>query len=100
MLIFVTNHDEPCDEGRVSDISEFIVVDVCLHLQVEQETLIDDVRNPATATSGQKKICLVSRVRIQTRLHLTQKTKCHHMTVQLIRSSNYAELTLVHLLGL
>lgn len=54
MLIFVTNHDKPCDEGCISDIPEFIVVDVRLHLQVEEETLIDDVGNPAK-TSGQKR---------------------------------------------
>lgn len=49
----MTNHNKPRNEGCVSDIPQSIVIDVCLHLQVEEETLIDDVGNPAT-TSGQE----------------------------------------------
>lgn len=53
----LTHHDEPCDERCISDIPEAAVIDVCLHLQVEEEALIDDVGDPAT-TSAQKRICL------------------------------------------
>lgn len=43
----MTHHDEPRDEGRVSDVPETAVVDVRLHLQVEEEALVDDVGKPA-----------------------------------------------------
>ena len=52
---FLTHHDEPCDEGSVFDIPEAVVIDVCLHLQVEEEALIDDVGSPAETS-----ICLIS----------------------------------------
>lgn len=52
----VTHHDEPRDERRVPDVPEAAVVDVRLHLQVEEEALVDDVGNPAggTAQEGAK----------------------------------------------
>ncbi len=46
-MLMLTHHDKPRDEGCVSDIPETAVIDVCLHLQVEEEALIDDVGNPA-----------------------------------------------------
>lgn len=49
-----TNHDEPRDEGRVPDVPETAVVDVHLHLQVEEEALIDDVGNPAGRTAQER----------------------------------------------
>lgn len=51
MLRVTTDHDEPRDEGRVSDIPETAGVDVHLHLQVEEEALVDDVGNPAGRTA-------------------------------------------------
>lgn len=53
VFFFLTHHDKPCDEGCVSNIPETAVIDVCLHLQVEEEALIDDVGNPAK-TSEEK----------------------------------------------
>lgn len=44
---FFAHHDEPCDEGCISDIPEAAVIDVCLHLQVEEEALIHNVGKPA-----------------------------------------------------
>lgn len=60
MLLFGTNHDKPCDQSCISDVPEVVVVDVRLHLQVEEEALVDDVGNPAK-TSGQKKYKFNSR---------------------------------------
>lgn len=49
-VCFPTHQDEPGDQSRVPDVPEAAVVDVRLHLQVEEETLVDDVGNPATKT--------------------------------------------------
>lgn len=54
MLCVTTDHDEPRDEGRVSDIPETAGVDVHLHLQVEEEALVDDVGNPAGRTAQER----------------------------------------------
>lgn len=52
-----SHHDEPHDERRVFDVPDAAVVDVSLHLQVEEEALIDDVGEPAEQ-NGWKKICI------------------------------------------
>ena len=44
---YATHHNKPCDEGCIPDIPETVVIDVHLHLQVEEEALIDDVGHPA-----------------------------------------------------
>lgn len=51
----MTHHDEPRDEGRVSDVPETDVVDVHLHLQVEEEAFVDDVGKPARRTAEERK---------------------------------------------
>lgn len=51
----VTHHDEPGDEGRVSDVPETAVVDVRLHLQVEEEAFVDDVGKPARRAAEEQK---------------------------------------------
>lgn len=43
----LSHHDEPHDERRVFDVPDAAVVDVSLHLQVEEKTLVDDVGKPA-----------------------------------------------------
>lgn len=50
----VTHHDEPGDEGRVSDVPETAVVDVRLHLQVEEEAFVDDVGKPARRAAEER----------------------------------------------
>lgn len=52
----MTHHDEPRDEGRVSDVPETDVVDVHLHLQVEEEAFVDDVGKPARRTAERKTV--------------------------------------------
>lgn len=49
---FVTHHNKPRDEGCVPDIPETVVIDVRLHLQVEEEALVDDVGHPAKTLTG------------------------------------------------
>lgn len=51
VLCGVTHHNEPCDEGSVPDVPQAVIVDVRLHLQEEEEDLVDNVGNPAE-TSG------------------------------------------------
>lgn len=52
---FFTHHDKPGDECCVPDIPETVGSDVRLHLQVEEEALVDDVGNPAKTST-----CLIS----------------------------------------
>lgn len=52
--IFLTNHDKPGGESCVPEVSETAVINVCLHLQVEQEALVDDVWDPTVTPTPEK----------------------------------------------
>lgn len=43
----LTHHYKPRDEGCIPNIPETAVINVWLHLQKEEETLVDDIGNPA-----------------------------------------------------
>lgn len=68
-----THHDEPGDEGRVSDVPETAVVDVRLHLQVEEEAFVDDVGKPARRAAEER----------EKKVHEWRQT-WHHVNEQLI----------------
>lgn len=53
-FVFFTHHDEPRDESHVPHIPEASVIDVSLHLQEEEEALIDDVGDPAKHSRAEK----------------------------------------------
>lgn len=77
--VWTTNHDEPRDEGRVSDIPETAVVDVHLHLQVEEEALVDDVGNPAGRTAQER-----AEASARPQLEINQGMRRPGVNVQLI----------------
>lgn len=42
-----SHHDEPRDEGSIPHILQMPSFNIILHLQVKEQTLIHDVRQPA-----------------------------------------------------
>lgn len=74
----MTHHDEPGDEGRVSDVPETAVVDVRLHLQVEEEAFVDDVGKPARRAAEER------GKKNSPRVETNRAWRRHHVNEQLI----------------
>lgn len=80
--VTMTHHDEPRDEGRVSDVPETAVVDVRLHLQVEEEAFVDDVGEPAGRRAEERKTAS-ARAQRETNDGM-EGWRQHHVNVRLI----------------
>lgn len=78
----MAHHDEPGDEGCVPRVPETVVGDVCLHLQVEEEALVDDVGNPAGASEPRNtSVISVSPITIVTHFNCKLRDDFSHSCV-------------------